>query len=236
MNVHHIHDLPYNDVSKLLRKHLKLSEDELKPIIPSLGGRISDIEAFISRVNSGSSPTDVVHEMISDAETTIRNTGFGGKFLTASSGKKWNPVHLWKAIKAIVENHSVRYDELLFLCFNGDNEALQSLVTNKIFTAEKSNGVLYIFAFSSLYYKGMEKLVKESPKLKRGLDIAEKKADIAKDMDEINKIEDELAKLQDHDTHNSSIENRKNHLFLQLAHFNTRVEKKENDLRAIEKT
>lgn len=55
--------------------------------------------------------------MISEAEQYIRNEGFGGKLLTAPTGKAWTQAQLWKTIRILVEKKKVPFDELLFLGF-----------------------------------------------------------------------------------------------------------------------
>jgi hypothetical protein len=181
-----------------------------------------------------------IQDMISEAEQEIRYIGFGGKVLATSSTKKWNSVQLWKAIKQIVEKQTVKYDELLFSAFGGDNEALRALIKLRILSADKQGGTLYVSSFSPLYFRAFEKLVNHSPKLRKGLDILALKADIAKDMDEINKIEEELIKLRNTEEGSSyqaeAVRKRRDLLHAQLLEFNSRAEKKEIELRAVEKS
>ena len=134
-------------------------------------------------------------------------------------------------------------DELLFSAFSGDNEALKALVKEKLFLMQKqSGGVTYITAFSPLYFRAFEKLVQESPKLRKGLDILAQKADIQKDMDEMYKIEEELIKLRsaqegvNNQEFLQALDKRRKQLSSQLIEVNSRLEKKEGDLRVMEKS
>lgn len=181
--------------------------------------------------------------MIEEAQHTIRNEGFGGKMLTlSSSAQKWNQLQLWKAIKQIVAQSEVSYDSILFDAFKGDNEALKSLVQQKILSVKRVEGVDMVTAHSPLYLCAFKQLIYNSPQLARGLNMLEKKNDISKDMEEIHAIEEELLKLKSGQAkitdviQEQSLTERRNALAKRLIALNQKVEKKAAELRELEES
>ena len=172
--------------------------------------------------------------MIRSTEQSVRNNGFGGKYLGQSS-KKWSQLQLWKCMKKIVQNKYVTFDDLLFNACSGDSEALKSLIKSNILSIQRRDGVPMVTTFSPLYFAAFERIV-NVPQLKKGLDLLEKKADIGKDMEEVVKVEDELVKLQDSagDWSAAAIKQRKELLYDKLIYLNNKLEKKEKDARRIE--
>ncbi len=55
--VHRIEDLDFNQTEEYIKAHIRVetppTQDEMKYAISKVGGRISDIESLISRVNAG---------------------------------------------------------------------------------------------------------------------------------------------------------------------------------------
>jgi hypothetical protein len=179
--------------------------------------------------------------MIEQNEQFIRNSGFSGKFLsTAPTNKPWNQVQLWKAIKMVaVQPNGVAYDEILFGAFSGDNEALKALVRENIFYVDMKHGSKKVVAPSPLFQSTFQKMVQFSPKLRRGLDIVEKKADINKDLDEMTKLEEEFIRLKDSESENDpsamkALQARRLLLDAKMESINKRLEKKEKELRDLE--
>jgi len=209
------------------------SPEDIKLAISKLGGRTSDLQSLVARIKMGNTLVEALNELTTQAEQVIRTEGFGGKYLGAST-KKWSQVHLWKAAKKIVQNSSPAYDDILFSAFSGDNEALKALLKNNILRVQKKSGIKVVTAFSPLYLTAFQKMVNETPQLKKALDLLEKKADIAKDMEELAKVEEELIKLHDTQVGSTvpdSVKKRRDQLYEKLAYINTRIEKKERDYR-----
>lgn len=181
--------------------------------------------------------------MIEQNEQFIRNSGFTGKFLSTSpTNKPWNQVQLWKAIKLVaLQPNGVAYDEMLFGAFSGDNEALKALVRENIFYVDMQHGIKKVVAPSPLFQSTFHKMVQNSPKLRRGLDIVEKKADINKDLDELTKLEEELIRLKDAESEKdpssmTALKARRLLLDSKMEAINERLGKKEKELRDLEKS
>ncbi len=55
--IHRIEDLDFNQTEEYIKSHIRVeippTTDEMKYAISKVGGRISDIESLISRVNAG---------------------------------------------------------------------------------------------------------------------------------------------------------------------------------------
>jgi len=151
------------------------SPEDIKLAISKLGGRTSDLQSLVARIKMGNTLVEALNELTTQAEQVIRTQGFGGKYLGAST-KKWSQVHLWKAAKKIVQNSSPAYDDILFSAFSGDNEALKALLKNNILRVQKKSGIKVVTAFSPLYLTAFQKMVNETPQLKKALDLLEKKS------------------------------------------------------------
>jgi len=234
-------DLPLEKcVHVLHRRFPDYSEEVIASIVSNVGGRLTDLNNVASKLGTGMKPSEVIISMVQEAELAIRNQGFGGKVLSTATVKKWNQVQLWKAMKQIVSNGLVKYDDLLFSAFSGDNEALKALIKERILSIQSCDGTNSVCAYSNLYLKAFEKIVNESPKLRRGLDILEKKTDIAKDIEELNKVEEELIRLKKgileyySENFSSSVSKRREQLFRNMKDIAARLEKKEAELKALE--
>jgi len=95
--------------------------------------------------------------------------------------KSWAKGHLWETMQLIAENQSVSYDQLLFTIFEGDETALQSLVTAnllRIVHNPDTGRMDKVMAATPLYYYAFKKMVKD-PTLSTGMDIALRRWKIA---------------------------------------------------------
>src|SRR5690349_7819243 len=116
---------------------------------------------------------------------------------------------------------------------------LLSFIYDRSLLISYGGQVISVSAFSPLYFNAFQHMARESPKLRKGLDILEKKADISKDYEEVSKIEEELIRLHDvahkgEKLEPDAVSNRRKQLITQLSDINKRLEKKENQLRELE--
>jgi len=224
---YYIDDLSDTESVKYIQNFLHTKDEETVDVVSKIGGRISDLESFVSRALSGQKVPDCLNELITSTDITLRKNGFGGN-LIKDNKTPWTQVELWKTVKMITaaSDNKVPYDAVLFRVFNGNNEAIG-------ITRDK-NGKLYLNAASKLNLSVFNQLVNSS-ELRRGLDIMEKKYDINRDRTEYLDLEKELDTINYNNVGKGPLDERKKLIEGRLIQLNVRLLQRETELREIEK-
>ncbi|GAM18591.1 hypothetical protein SAMD00019534_017660 [Acytostelium subglobosum LB1] len=198
----HLGDVPPNSAKNYIRHRLgrDLSEGEYSSIIDTLGGRYSDLNYLSQRMTSGEPVRAVLNSMVARAVGDIRSDGFGLSRKDDDKGKggvqlKWTRTQVWETIKRVAQSKLVSYDDLLFNVFNGDETALNNIITSGILGFSSHNNERVVTAYSPLYNAAFKQMV-EDIEFCVGMDIFTQKARIDEEMTKLNKVEEELIKLK----------------------------------------
>ena len=96
---------------KLSLKHRK-DLAELDTCIDLLGGRLTDLEFLARRIKTGERPTKAVYEIVDQSASEILKMYIFDA--EDDSGKKqWNAEQAWMLIKALAQNETLRYNEIV---------------------------------------------------------------------------------------------------------------------------
>jgi len=173
-----------------------------------------------------------VDEMVGQTEREFRAKGFSDQLIIKPDLKS-TQVQLWRTLKLLCITGRVKYDDLLFGVFSGNNEQLKNHIKNGIFTIKRDEeGLMWVFPFSRLYWTVFQKLI-HSPTLSLSFDIMTKKAEIFKDQEELVTVEQELSLIQTLSS-NVGLEKRKAVLSTKLVKLSQKLELKENELHDLE--
>ena len=187
-------DQPLENTSET--QDVELTDENYQQILKSIdviGGRISDLYFLIERLQRGCSISDAVTNMIEESKRDILAEGFGGKLFKESAGSnEWTQPQLWKSIKLVVKKKNVSYEELLYGPFEGENSALDKLITSTDLLTMGKDGT--VSAFSPLYYKAFQELTEDVGMI-RGMEKACCKVEIESNQKKIDAIEDELVRI-----------------------------------------
>eukprot|EP00698_Gefionella_okellyi_P003147 TRINITY_DN12943_c0_g1_i1.p1 TRINITY_DN12943_c0_g1~~TRINITY_DN12943_c0_g1_i1.p1 ORF type:complete len:801 (-),score=201.24 TRINITY_DN12943_c0_g1_i1:23-2260(-) len=189
-----------NDATQEAAEHfIKRSVDpkfpvEASEVVGILGGRFIDLCTFVDKVNDGIPTQQAVEEIVNAAMVTVRSQLMGARMHKEA---KWNRLQLWQTMIALVNsNGALRYDDILFTVFRGDDLALRSLVKTDLVHVEVVYGPDLIRAGSSVLLEAFRRMTQE-PSLRAGMDLAVVKQKIEIEMAKITAAEDELVKIQE---------------------------------------
>eukprot|EP00004_Rigifila_ramosa_P024696 TRINITY_DN7236_c0_g1_i3.p2 TRINITY_DN7236_c0_g1~~TRINITY_DN7236_c0_g1_i3.p2 ORF type:complete len:226 (-),score=63.09 TRINITY_DN7236_c0_g1_i3:400-1077(-) len=124
-----------------------------------IGGRLSDLNALIWRIEAGTAPEVAVEEMVQKAIKRLRLHGLG-ESQQSSKGMAWTKPQFWWVMERLTEAHEVPYDELLFApLFRGDHTPIQAMARADLITVVQSQDrpkmvrvarPLYVAAFTRM--------------------------------------------------------------------------------------
>ncbi|KAJ3196022.1 mitochondrial escape protein 2 [Irineochytrium annulatum] len=141
-------DAPVDSAVAYVEKRLGLvmTPRELGQAIERIGGRQSDLETFISKIQAGSKGnaslpevvTTAFHDMVSRSVTEVRKVGLGEGGPLPSD---WTPVQFWKLIQLLSSQDSIPYEGLMYHpLFKGDNKPLHALERTGMISVSLHNG------------------------------------------------------------------------------------------------
>lgn len=81
---------------------------ELQTCLPTLGGRLTDLEFLARRLKTGESPRGAVQEIIAQSASEILKM-----YIMDPARQKWTPTQAWTLIKSLAEKAELRYHEVL---------------------------------------------------------------------------------------------------------------------------
>eukprot|EP01080_Neovahlkampfia_damariscottae_P008483 gene8483-305_t len=214
---------PNNDLSSDLdqKQDIALTDENFQQIVKSIntiGGRISDLYFLVERLQRGYSISDAVHSMVEESKRDILAEGFGGKLFKEPAGSnEWTQPQLWKSMKLIVQKQKVSYEELLYGPFEGDDGALDKLITSTDVLTMTKDGT--VSAFSPLYYEAFKELTEDIGMI-RGMEKACGKVEIERTQKKIDAIEDELVRIRKGGVNTTQIQERIDFLSEKIRQFN----------------
>lgn len=115
--------------------------------IKVLGGRLTDLEFLARRLKAGQTPHEAVEEIVTEDATDIVKMYLLGR--TADADRKWSIEQAWYLIKALADNPTLRYHQVLLsptfaysLSANATNgeAALESLAGAELITVTTHRG------------------------------------------------------------------------------------------------
>ncbi|CAE6424890.1 unnamed protein product [Rhizoctonia solani] len=116
-----------------------LRSNELKTV-EKLGGRISDLDALVSKVRNGQSVTDAVDEIIHRGVSEMRKNAFGDDLEDAKS-LPWRREQAWSILRSLAAKDEIPYaDVLLDFPFKGDELALRNMETAELISIGTRDG------------------------------------------------------------------------------------------------
>jgi hypothetical protein len=71
-------------------------------VLESLGGRLADLEAFVTKVKAGMTPEEALDDLLVKAMIEIRKYGFGEEIAVDSEkAMPWTPSQFWYVLKQL---------------------------------------------------------------------------------------------------------------------------------------
>eukprot|EP01133_Synstelium_polycarpum_P014776 gene14776-17465_t len=169
----------------------KLDKDEIDVAVAVLGGRYTDLKDFTTRVKLGKTPDEAIKEMVDEDIKYIRESGFG---FSKKVEMKKTRLQLWESIKLLSTVGYVRYEDLLFNVFGGDESALNGLINKDIFRFHKVNDQTMVAPYSPLRRAAFKTMLKDT-EFSVSMDLLSHKASIDWEMSQLAKVEEEIANL-----------------------------------------
>ncbi|KAG4218277.1 hypothetical protein PC116_g33243, partial [Phytophthora cactorum] len=152
---------------------------ELDECIGTLGGRLTDLEFLARRLKAGQSPKQAVEEITEQSASEILKFFLLPGKTTNDGEHKWSVEQAWYLVKALANNESLRYNEVLlhntFASSTSapDGEAaLEGLSNAELITVKSRNGRPALVAPGKPVYAAAFRLLARDPVLSAKMDLA----------------------------------------------------------------
>jgi len=163
---------------------------ELDDVLPTLGGRLTDLESFARRIKAGETPHKATREIVEQAASDVQKILLGG----TEDSRSWSPQQAWLLVKQLAKHDSLRYNEVLLsdAYKNNGDSALAALEQAELITIQSSGGRPYsIRPGRPVYFSAFRRLTHDAV-LASKLDMIVLAEAIKNETATIDKCEQEL--------------------------------------------
>jgi hypothetical protein len=216
-------------------KQVSLSKEIHEEIVKSvdvIGGRISDLQFLCERLKRGYTIQNAVNIIVEETKRDILSEGFGGTLFVEKTPNEWTQPQLWRTLKLVVKYNSVPYEQLLYGPFEGNDSALDKLITGTDLLTMKKDGT--VSSFSPLYQRAFKELVEDVGMIK-GMEKTCIKVDVSKNQKYIDDVEAELVRIYDGGIKSDEIEERIHFLNGKMKEFNDKLIAEEKKFQSLPK-
>lgn len=192
-------DSAYAFMHRVLGSKL-VQSDEMKEILGSLGGRLTDLESFAHRVNNGMSPKEAYNDLLLRSIGEIRKVAFemdDAALVPGGTKVEWTLPQLWTLVKVLSNRDTVEFDRIKFSAHFGGNDApLRALESCHLLSIVHHNGRPCLIKPGKPLYQAAFKSMVEDEVLAASLEVQAIKSLIDAENASIAKYESELSTLQ----------------------------------------
>ncbi|KAK6955390.1 mitochondrial escape protein 2 [Daldinia eschscholtzii] len=215
---------------------------ELDECIGTLGGRLTDLEFLARRLKAGQSPKQAVEEITEQSASEILKFFLLPGKTTNDGEHKWSVEQAWYLVKALANNESLRYNEVLlhntFASSTSapDGEAaLEGLSNAELITVKSRNGRPALVAPGKPVYAAAFRLLARDPVLSAKMDLAVLTELAKAEAKNIDKAETELALLGGLPSQPAQTAGRTTYLLGKIDAAQRKVEAYEKEMGALKK-
>lgn len=187
-------DASPSTAKQYLQSQLKLENTNyLADCLEPLGGRMTDLQAFIRRVKSGEEPHEALEELVNQAAEQITT------FFLNSVNDDWNSAQVWYIMKLLSKCETIDFQELLKTSlFSRDHKTLSTLETlekHDLVQLHRNKGALdQISMGRPLFHSAFQTLINDKRIFKiYEIDYLSKLISI--ENEKIRKLEDEIKNI-----------------------------------------
>lgn len=165
--------------------------------IEKLGGRASDLETLIHKVNAGQRIEDAVEDIIVRGVNELRRTAFGEGTEDAKA-LTWSREQAWSIIKQLVSTDEIPYHStLLEFPFKGDETALRAMEHAELISIGTHNGRPSVIKTGRPVYKYVFQRLASDPVFRATQELSLNTARIASAEATVKSCEEELRLLSE---------------------------------------
>ncbi|CAG8467028.1 9747_t:CDS:10 [Ambispora leptoticha] len=135
-------DAPPDRAINLVKRHVSdaANIEKIEESLRTLGGRLTDLEIFISKIRGGQTPTEALNDLIVKSILEIRKYAFGDDAEDAKS-IPWKAIQFWVIMKSLAHGETVSYDAMKFSpIFNKDDTPLKAMEQAELIAITQING------------------------------------------------------------------------------------------------
>ncbi|KAG9046882.1 mitochondrial escape protein 2 [Tulasnella sp. UAMH 9824] len=164
--------------------------------VEKLGGRASDLDSLIHKVQNGLSVKDAVQTIVTQGVGELRKAAFGDDADDAKD-LPWKPEQAWIVLRQLAKHDELSYAEVLFeFPFKGDEAALRAMEHAELISIVTSDGFpIAIRPGKPIYRYVFQRLVNDNI-FRAVQDITYNNKAIAAEEATIKKCEEELLTLK----------------------------------------
>ncbi|KAI8854084.1 RNA12 protein-domain-containing protein [Chytridium lagenaria] len=202
-------DAKFESAQAYVRRRLRVvfSPPELDKCIEAIGGRLTDLELLVQKIQATSQSAHVLtfSEVISRSFSDIVNRSINeirkvglreDATILAKDAVEWSPVQFWKIVQLLSKYDEISYDDLRYhALFKGEESAIQAIERAGLITVGLQNGRSFtIKAGKPIYKVAFSQLVADT-KLSAILGIQTTKFLVKDEESKIVKYEQEMSTL-----------------------------------------
>lgn len=215
---------------------------ELDECIDTLGGRLTDLEAFARRLKAGQNPKEAVAEITEQSASEILKMFLLPGKTTSDGEHKWSMEQAWYLVKSLADKESLRYNEVLLhntflqsLTAPDGESALEGLTNAELITVKSNNGRPGVITVGKPVYQAVFQMLARDPVLAAKMDLAVL-TELAKiEAKNIDKAEAELALLGTLPKQPAQMSGRITYLLTKVDTAQKKIDAFEKDMGALKK-
>ncbi|KAI8901312.1 RNA12 protein-domain-containing protein [Globomyces pollinis-pini] len=190
----HLADAKPETALEYVKKYLGPDYSITSNDIAGLGGRMHDLDIFVTKLLAGLKAKDAFDDMVHHAVSSLRKIGRLSDFDHADSS--WTPIQFWKVVELLSEKPEVSFDELcIHPIFGGNPVPLHHMERAGIITCSQKHDRPYLIRPGRPLYKAAFELMAGDEKQQwymRALTAKQLHADYTK---KVRALEEELTEL-----------------------------------------
>ena len=218
---------------KLSRSQQRKDLAELDEVLPTLGGRLTDLESLARRVKTGESPRKATHEIVEQSASEILKMFL----LSGDENRKWSPQQAWFLVRQLATKESLRYNEILLsdTYKTGGEAALAALEQAELISVQSHAGRPYSIKPGRPVYSTAFRRLTGDNVLASKLDLAVLAESIKAETQSIDKCEQELHLLGELPKQPAELTNRIQYLLGKIQASQIKIESYEKDSGVLKK-
>ncbi|KAJ3286085.1 mitochondrial escape protein 2 [Borealophlyctis nickersoniae] len=187
---------PETAMSFIKRRMGKLEfGDDLLRCVEAIGGRLTDLELLIQKMNAGMSPIDAFNDLVLRTVTEIRKIGLN-EDQRDQGNYVWSAVQFWKIVQLLSKTDEISYDEVRFHpLFKGEETPLQGMERAGLISLVHQNGRPYGVRLAKPIYRTAFQHMQGDERQTAIMGILTTKQLIADEEEKIKKLEHEVTQL-----------------------------------------
>ncbi|CAG8495515.1 4013_t:CDS:2 [Acaulospora colombiana] len=224
-----LNDAPIERSISLVKKHVSIANaKELEDSLGALGGRLTDLRFFISKLQTGLSPKEALDQLVDKATIEIRKLGYGDD--TEDSTKmQWTGIQFWSIMKELAQK------EYVIIYFFGDDTPIRAMEEAELISITQYDGRPNLLKSGKPLYRVAFQRIHSDNLFAATMEMQTSQYLYSYEADKIKKYEEELTTLGQMFVKPPGIEKRMKFLSERIGKSHDKAEKYQQEIDKLKK-